>query len=170
MVIIGIGANLPGPNGTPPVETCRRAVVAMDALPGLQLRALSRWYATVPVPPSGQSSYVNAVAVLQARPGAADPDPAMLLGALQAIEAREGRVRGPPNAARTLDLDIIGMGAGGRQVRAAPDPVLPHPRAHTRAFVLVPLLDVAPRWIHPVLCRSAVDLLRELPSQGIRPL
>jgi 2-amino-4-hydroxy-6-hydroxymethyldihydropteridine diphosphokinase len=170
MVIVGIGANLPGPDGTPPVATCRRAVAAMDALPGLRLRALSRWYVTEPVPPSGQPPYVNAVAVLQARPGAEAPDPALLLGALQAIEARAGRVRRTPNAARTLDLDIIAMGAGGRQVRTAPDPVLPHPRTHERAFVLVPLLDVAPGWIHPVLRRSAADLLRDLPSQGIRPL
>ena len=81
-----------------------------------------------------------------------------------------GRVRGERNAARTLDLDIIAMGDAGSMVRAAPDPVLPHPRAHLRAFVLVPLLDVAPGWVHPVLRRSARDLLRELPEQGISPI
>ena len=53
-------------------------------------------------------------------------------------------------------------------LRAAPDPVLPHPRAHLRAFVLVPLLDVAPDWVHPVLGRSGRDLLAELPPQGVR--
>jgi 2-amino-4-hydroxy-6-hydroxymethyldihydropteridine diphosphokinase len=55
-------------------------------------------------------------------------------------------------------------------VRAAPDPVLPHPRAHLRAFVLIPLLDVAPWWVHPVLGRSARDLLAELPAQGVQPI
>ena len=60
------------------------------------------------------------------------------------------------------------MGEGGRMVRGAPDPILPHPRAHLRAFVLVPLLDVAPSWVHPVLGRGPGELLRDLPPQGIR--
>jgi 2-amino-4-hydroxy-6-hydroxymethyldihydropteridine diphosphokinase len=170
MMLIAIGANLPGPLDTPPIETCRLAAMALDALPGLRLRALSRWYRTAPVPPSGQPPYVNGVAIAQCEPGAAEPDPAVLLAALQAIEARAGRVRGAPNAARTLDLDIIAMGPGGQLVRATPDPMLPHPRAHQRAFVLVPLLDVASDWVHPVLGRCASDLLRDLPSQGIDPL
>ena len=168
MIVVAIGANLPGPDGAPPIETCRRAAVALDALPGLRLRGLSRWYLTEPVPPSGQPPYVNAVAVLQVEPGNAEPDPGVLLATLQALEARAGRVRGEPNAARALDLDIIAMGEGGQLVRTSPDPVLPHPRAHERAFVLVPLLDVAPRWVHPVLRRSACELLRDLPPQGIR--
>jgi 2-amino-4-hydroxy-6-hydroxymethyldihydropteridine diphosphokinase len=170
MILVAIGANLPGPLNTPPLVTCRRAAAALDGLPGLRLRALSRWYLTAPVPPSGQLDYVNAVAVLRRLPGTADPDPVVLLAALQAIETREGRVRGEPNAARTLDLDIIAMGQGGQLVRATPDPMLPHPRAHQRAFVLVPLLDVAPGWVHPLLRRSACDLLHELACQSIHPL
>jgi 2-amino-4-hydroxy-6-hydroxymethyldihydropteridine diphosphokinase len=170
MILIAIGANLPGPLGRSPIETCRRAAAALDALPGLRLRALSRWYLAAPVPPSGQPPYVNAVAVLRCAPGTAGPDPAVLLAALQAIETGQGRVRGAPNAARTLDLDIIAMGPCGGLVRTTPDPVLPHPRAQDRAFVLKPLLDVAPGWVHPVLRRSVGDLLRNLPSQEIEPL
>jgi 2-amino-4-hydroxy-6-hydroxymethyldihydropteridine diphosphokinase len=170
MILVAIGANLPGPRGAPPIDTCRSAVIALDTLPGLRLRTLSRWYLTAPVPPSGQPPYVNAVAALRCEPGTARPDPASLLAALQAIEARAGRVRGDPNAARTLDLDIIAMGRDGQLVRTTPDPILPHPRAHERAFVLAPLLDVAPGWVHPVLRRSARDLLHDLPPQGIAPL
>ena len=157
--------------GTPPVETCRRAAAALDALPGLRLRALSRWYLTEPVPPSGQPDYVNAVAVLQ-RASRAPQIPILPPCSPHCRRSRrgQGRVRGEPNAARTLDLDIIAMGQGGQMVRATPDPVLPHPRAHQRAFVLVPLLDVAPGWVHPLLRRRARDLLRDLPSQGIEPL
>jgi 2-amino-4-hydroxy-6-hydroxymethyldihydropteridine diphosphokinase len=169
MILIAIGANLPGPHDTPPIDTCRSAAAALDALPGLRLRALSRWYLTAPVPPSGQPPYVNAVAALRCEPGTARPDPGALLAALQAIEARAGRTRGEPNAARTLDLDIIAMGRDGQLVRTMPDPVVPHPRANERAFVLAPLLDVAPGWVHPVLRRFARDLLRDLPSQGIAP-
>jgi 2-amino-4-hydroxy-6-hydroxymethyldihydropteridine diphosphokinase len=89
---------------------------------------------------------------------------------LQQIEAGAGRVRSEPNAARTLDLDIIAMGENGQMVRASPDPVLPHPRAHQRAFVLMPLVDVAPGWVHPGLGRSAGELLAALAPQRIAPL
>jgi len=162
MILVAIGANLPAADGTPPLETCRRAVRALAALPGFSLHSLSRWYETAPVPPSGQPNYVNAVARLE---GPAEP--AELLAALNSIEAAAGRVRGAANAARSLDLDIIDM--DGR-VRDAPDPVLPHPRAHLRAFVLAPLADVAPGWVHPRLHRGVQDLLAALPRQDIRAL
>ncbi len=167
MLLIGIGANLPAPDGVSPLEACRRAVAELDVLPGLRVRALSRWYLTDPIPPSGQPPYVNAVAVLQVVPGVEKPRPDVLLGWLQEFETRAGRVRTEPNAPRTLDLDIIAM---GQTVRTAPDPVLPHPRAHLRTFVLVPLLDVAPGWVHPVLQRRPAELLAALPPQGIRVL
>jgi 2-amino-4-hydroxy-6-hydroxymethyldihydropteridine diphosphokinase len=94
-------------------------------------------------------------------------DPAALLARLMAVETACGRQRSVPNAARTLDLDLIAI---DDLVRAAPDPILPHPRAHLRAFVLAPLADVAPAWVHPVLGRTATELLAELPPQEIRPL
>jgi 2-amino-4-hydroxy-6-hydroxymethyldihydropteridine diphosphokinase len=138
----------------------------LDALPGLRQQALSRWFESAPVPPSGQPPYVNAVVALLADPPGTI-DPAALLARLMDIEAAYGRRRSSPNAARTLDLDIIGI---GDTIRAAPDPILPHPRAHLRAFVLAPLTDVAPDWIHPVLGRTAAALLEDLPPQDIRPL
>lgn len=159
-IFVAVGANLPGPDGAPPIETCRAAVAALDALPGLRLRGLSRWYRTAPLPPSGQPDYVNAVAHLS---GAAEP--VALLAALQALEARAGRLRGAANAARTLDLDIIAMGS---LMRAAPDPILPHPRVHERQFVLMPLADVAPGWVHPILGQTAEALIAALPDQGVR--
>jgi 2-amino-4-hydroxy-6-hydroxymethyldihydropteridine diphosphokinase len=136
----------------------------------MRIQALSRWFLTDPVPPSAQPRYVNAVVVLAVEPAVAAPDPADLLTRLQAIETSAGRVRGERNAARPLDLDIIAMGAAGEMVRRAPDPILPHPRAHLREFVLRPLLDVAPNWIHPVLRRSVADLLHDLPPQGVRAI
>ena len=138
----------------------------LDSLPRLRSVIRSRWFESAPVPPSGQPPYINGVASLRFEPGDT-PDPAVLLACLMHIEARCGRQRGTPNAARTLDLDIIAI---GDSIRAAPDPVLPHPRAHLRAFVLAPLLDVAPDWIHPVLGRSAAALLAALPPQAIRSL
>jgi 2-amino-4-hydroxy-6-hydroxymethyldihydropteridine diphosphokinase len=160
--LISIGANLPGEDGASPLAQCERALRDLAALPGLTLLARSRWYSSAPVPMSDQPRYVNGVAGL-----AGDIAPEVLLGALQAIEARAGRVRGAPNAARTLDLDIIDM-AG--TVRAAADPILPHPRAHLRAFVLLPLREVAPRWVHPVLGQGVDALIAGLGAQDIAAL
>ncbi len=161
MILVAIGANLPAPDGASPLDTCRKAAAALDALAGLRLRGLSRWWRSAPVPASEQPDYVNGVALL-----AGHADPAALLAALLAIEDGFGRRRGAPNAARRLDLDLIAMGA---RVRDAPDPILPHPRAHERAFVLAPLADVAPGWVHPRLGARVEALLAALPSQAAWP-
>jgi 2-amino-4-hydroxy-6-hydroxymethyldihydropteridine diphosphokinase len=162
MILVGIGGNLPAPDGAPPPVLCRRAAASLARLPGLRLVGVSSWYETAPVPPSDQPRYINGVARLQ---GEAAPE--ALLRDLQALEAEFGRVRGVPNAARTLDLDLIDLNG---MVRATPDPVLPHPRAHLRAFVLRPLAELAPDWVHPVFGRSAAALLADLPPQDIAPL
>ena len=162
MILVALGANLPAADGTSPLETCERAAASLDGMAGLRCVALSRWFATSPVPPSGQPPYINGLARLD---GWVEPE--RLLAELQRVEAAHGRQRSVPNAARTLDLDIVAMGA---LVRTAPDPVVPHPRMHERAFVLAPLLDVAPEWLHPVLGLGAGALLAALPDQGVRPL
>jgi 2-amino-4-hydroxy-6-hydroxymethyldihydropteridine diphosphokinase len=163
MILVAIGANLPGPANEPPLETCRAAVRALAALPGVGLEAVSRWYETAPVPPSGQPNYINGVA----RVSAMAFSPEALLAALQATEARFGRRRAEVNAARPLDLDLIDMDG---LVRDVPDPILPHPRAHLRAFVLLPLLDVAPDWVHPGNRRTGRELLGEVGQAGVRLL
>ena len=130
------------------------------------MRALSRWYETAPVPPSDQPPFVNAVAQLAL--DAADPiDPAVLLTRLHVIEQGAARTRNVRNAARTLDLDIIAIGS---MVRDAPDPVLPHPRAHLRSFVLIPLRDVAPGWVHPVLGIGIDALIASVAGQAVMVL
>jgi len=141
MIVVAIGANLPGPHGEPPLATCEWAVKQLRTLPGLRLAAVSRWYETAPEPPSDQPNYVNGAVRLEG-----DAEPEALLAALHGIEAEAGRVRTVRNAARPLDLDLIAMDALVRDVT----PVLPHPRAHLRAFVLLPLRDVAPEWRDPM--------------------
>ncbi len=117
----------------------------------------SRWYSSAALPDSSQPRYINGVVRVET----GLPPPA-LLEALQEIEQSMGRVRSLPNAPRTLDLDVIDMDG---MIRAANDPILPHPRAHLRAFVLLPLRDVAPGWVHPVLCKTVHGLIEELTPQ-----
>lgn len=162
MILVALGANLIAPDGVLPLDTCRNAAAALDGLAGWRLRGLSRWWRTSPIPASDQPDYVNGVALLAGR-----AEPVALLSALHAVEDRFGRRRGAPNAARSLDLDLIDLDG---VVRDAPDPILPHPRAHERAFVLAPLGEVAPGWVHPRLGARVEALLAALASQAARPL
>ncbi len=160
-VFVSIGANLPDRNGCEALATCQAAAEALRAIPGLRMQAVSRWYETDPIP-SGGPPYVNGVAWLEG-----EIDPAVLLRNLQQIEAQAGRTRPYPNAPRTLDLDIIAI---GDLIRDMPDPILPHPRAHLRRFVLEPLAEIAPFWVHPGLGLPVLRLLAGLPRQGVRLL
>lgn len=166
MILIGLGANLPGPGG-PPAATLRWAL-AMLAARGVEVDSISPFYATRPVPPSEQPEFVNAVAALRTT-----LPPVPLLDLLHTIEAQAGRVRGVPNAARPLDLDLLAWHDRLIDERL-PSGVrieVPHPRLHERAFVLRPLADIAPAWRHPRLGRSALELLAALaPGQELRPL
>ena len=84
-----------------------------------------------------------------------DLAPTEVLVAIQAIERRFGRKRSEPNAARTLDLDLI---AHGRIVMNDPDLVLPHPRSGERLFVMGPLAEIAPLWTHPITAQRSTEL------------
>jgi 2-amino-4-hydroxy-6-hydroxymethyldihydropteridine diphosphokinase len=166
MILVALGANLQGLDGASPQSTLRRAVTRLLRLPGLRVTAQSRWYRTAPVPPSGQPDYINGVVALAANQGIR-VDPAVLLAQLLTIESEFGRQRAEVNAARTLDLDLIAM---DDLVRTAPDPILPHPRAHLRRFVMAPLVDVAPDWMHPILNETATALLARLRNEGVTSL
>lgn len=159
MILVAIGANLPGADGAGPRESCAQAAEAVRAIDGLSFVALSPWYRTGPIPAASQPDYCNGMIRLEG-----DIAPEALLAALQSIEQEFGRARAELNAPRTLDLDIIDLNG---TIRGLPDPILPHPRTHLRAFVLRPLLDVAPGWRHPVLRQSVATLLAELPPQAI---
>ena len=160
-ILVAIGANLASAEGRTPVETCRWAVAQLGQLPGLQLRKVSRWFATQPVPASDQPRFVNGAAWL-----GGDAEPCRLLETLHAIEAEAGRVRGVPNAARTLDLDLLAMDG---LVMAGPT-ILPHPRLQDRAFVLAPLHDIRPDWVHPVTGAGVPAMLAAVSGQDVRAL
>ena len=161
MILIGLGANLPGADNAAPRQTLVAALAALED-DGVRIADLSPWYASAPVPASDQPDYVNAVAALET--GLA---PADLLALLHAVEDRLGRVHGARNAARTVDLDLLDYHG-----RVADDwPVLPHPRMAGRAFVLRPLRDVAPAWRHPATGETVEVLLARAADRAqVRPL
>lgn len=129
---------------------------------GIRSAATSLFYETAPVPVSDQPWFVNAVAAVET-----DLDAASLLAVLHQVEQEFGRVRRERNEARVLDLDLIDY----KGMVSAGSPLLPHPRMAERAFVLLPLRDVAPGWRHPVSGRTVDDLIAALPpDQAIRPL
>jgi 2-amino-4-hydroxy-6-hydroxymethyldihydropteridine diphosphokinase len=161
MILIAIGANLPGPSGEPPDATCRSATSEIAALPNLKFVAVSPWYRTGAIPKSDQPDFCNGIIRLEG-----DIDSVDLLTELHKIEDRFSRVRSFRNAPRSLDLDIIDLNGA---IRAIPPVILPHPRAHLRAFVLRPILDVAPGWRHPTLHRGVASLLADLAPQSIHP-
>jgi len=141
LILIGLGANLPGSAGSP-----RRTVAAaLDRLvaEGVRVTRRSRFWRTRPVPISDQPWFVNAVAAVETELSAA-----ALLDLLHRIEDAFGRKRSVVNAARVLDLDLLAY--GGQSLNVPPRPLVPHPRLGERAFVLLPMRDIAPDWVHPV--------------------
>jgi 2-amino-4-hydroxy-6-hydroxymethyldihydropteridine diphosphokinase len=163
VILIGLGANLASRAG-PPATTIEAALSALETA-DVTIVARSPFYESEPVPRSDQPWFVNAVARVET---ALAPDE--LLARMHEIERTYGRIRRERNAARTLDLDLLDC--DGLVCNRA-DLLLPHPRMQERAFVLKPLHDLAPMWRHPVLGRTAAELLAALPEEAraaVRPL
>ena len=158
-VFLALGANVPGPWG-PPGASLARAIDELCQARVPIIRA-SRVFSTAPQGPGLQDRYLNAVVQV-----AAPLAPAALLRLLKRIERDAGRRSGPKWGPRPLDMDIIDYGGwriGWPPRRREPGRlILPHPEMHARAFVLVPLLEVAPHWRHPVLGLGARTLLARL--------
>jgi len=150
---IALGANLPSPAGTPR-QTLDTALARLGELGALV--AHSSYYATEPVGYADQPAFLNAAVALQT-----DLAPEALLERLLAIERSFGRDRshGILNGPRTLDLDLL---LYGDRILTTPALQLPHPRMAERAFVLIPLAEIAPDLIHPLLQKSMKQLLQEL--------
>jgi 2-amino-4-hydroxy-6-hydroxymethyldihydropteridine diphosphokinase len=167
-LLIALGGNVPGRWGVP-YATLVRACRELDKA-GIKIVRCSNFYLTEPLGKGLQPRYFNAVIMVE--PGLA---PATLLRLLKRVERRAGRRLGPPMGARPLDIDILDY--GGRRLGWPPRRrqrgrvTLPHPELHTRAFVLVPLREVAPFWRHPVLGLAAKALLARQPRaarSGVR--
>lgn len=173
-ILIALGANL-NTDGQSPAQTLVRALAEMPA-EGLHLRAVSRFFRSPAFPAGSGPDYVNACAM-----AATDLAPEAALAALHRIEARLGRVRETRWGARGIDLDLLAAGSAllpdtatqeswralplEEQMRRAPEQlILPHPRLAERAFVLIPLAEIAPQWRHPATGARVVEMLAALPA------
>lgn len=183
--LIALGANLPQ-SGLSPLETLRSAIQSFPSV-NLPVPVVSRFFATPCFPDGAGPDYVNAAALLQVESYLTGTD---ILSRLHEIEAMFGRQRTQRWGMRTLDIDLLALGDAvlpdlatqtkwrnldpSLQALQTPDElILPHPRLQDRAFVLVPLADVAPDWVHPVLNLTIAQMMAALPADqlaDVRPL
>ena len=185
VALLAFGANLPF-DGMTPDQTVHAAVSSFPSV-NLAPPELSRLFATPCFPAGAGPDYVNAAALLQVDQSLSAK---MLLARLHQLENMFGRQRNARWGMRTLDIDLLAFGDlilpdeatqaywrnldPALQARAAPDQlILPHPRLQDRAFVLVPLADVAPNWRHPLLHLTVAQMVAALPAGDLsemRPL
>ncbi len=128
--------------------------IALNMFQGYDLNILkvSNWYKTQPIPISNQPWFINAVIKISTK-----KSPKELLETLQTIEKLFGRKRNILNGPRTLDLDIIDYNG----LIENNDPILPHPRMHIRKFVLIPMQDIEPNWVHPITQKNINFLIQK---------
>lgn len=181
--LIALGANLPFAENSPAM-TLAKALNDFKEF-GLRITATSSFYHTPCFPAGAGPDYVNAVASARANLGADE-----VLDRLHKLELRYGRERSLRWGQRTLDLDLVAAGdtvlpdrigyqrwqslSAERQRELAPETlVLPHPRLAERAFVLVPMAEIAPNWVHPITGKTTLqmlDALEDAEKEGVKAL
>ena len=155
-VFIGFGSNV-GDR----VDFCDRAVTLLSLLPHSRLQGVSLLYETEPVRDRidpGEGWFLNGVVQLET-----DIAPRSLLTTLQEIERALDRDEDNRSGPRTIDLDILSY---GELVIKEPGLTIPHPRLHQRRFVLMPMNELDPLWVHPTLNQSVAQLLTEAKDQS----
>ena len=157
MIIIAFGSNLHSDTYGSPLKNCLKSVMLIKKF--FFVKKVSRFYKTEPIPKSNQPWYVNGVVEIKT-----NLHPFDILKKLFSIEDHFKRIRKKKNESRTIDLDLI---AYNKLICKKKSLILPHPRMHQRMFVLKPLCDINPKWVHPVFKEKALNLLKKLANQKI---
>jgi 2-amino-4-hydroxy-6-hydroxymethyldihydropteridine diphosphokinase len=181
-VLVALGSNQSSVAGGPSATVTR--AMQMIENKGLRIQTTSRLYINPAFPAGSGTDYTNAVVVFESSLPCAN-----ILQILHEIEASLGRERSVRWGARTVDLDLLAVGdtvlpdvatqnhwrtlSLEEQMRQTPEQlILPHPRLQDRAFVLVPMAEVTPDWLHPILKKTVLQMLNDLPQQDrddVRP-
>lgn len=168
MIFLGLGGNLNCETYGSPRRTCGAALEILTRR-NIKIISHSRWYESAPVPISDQPWFINGVVGIETALSPYD-----LVKTVLDVESELGRRRSVPNAARTIDIDVLAyheMIIPGSDYNATSDVEVPHPRMHARAFVMLPLADIAPDWIHPNAGTHIRDLINALPKDQVcRPI
>jgi len=146
---IGLGSNLGDK-----LLNIKRALELLSKEDGMRLLRVSPLYCTSPIGPQDQDWFINCVSSMETQ-----IEPLRLLEAILKVEEEMGRVRERPWGPRIIDLDILFY---GELIYDSFELKIPHPEAHKRAFVLIPLMDLNPDLVHPVLKRSVKELYNDL--------
>ena len=171
--IVAIGGNVPGLNGSIQA-TLEAACKSLAEAPEVRRVGLAPWYRTPAFPPGSGPDFVNGAAIVEA-----DIAAHAMLEILHQIEHALGRTRTDRWEPRICDLDLIAaeeqvlpdrstvqewmaLDRGKAQTLVPPRLILPHPRMHERAFVLIPVRDVAPEWRHPILGTTVTEMIDRL--------
>ena len=160
MIYLGIGLNLNGKDNETPLQNCKKAIIELKK--NINVSKISSWYKSEPVPVSNQPWFINCVVEINT-----NKSPLDLLDLVLSIEENFGRLRKKRNEARIIDIDIVFYNSiilDEIQIQ------VPHPRAHKRAFVIFPIMDLNPGFVHPILNKSLMEISKNLLNQKISKL
>jgi len=157
MILIAIGSNLNSKLYGSPHDNCIEAIKFLNKY--FCISSVSKFYETEPIPKSNQPWYVNCVICVKT-----NFKPLDILKKILSLEIKFGRMRKLKNESRIIDLDLLSY---NDLILNHNDLILPHPRMHLRRFVIQPICDLNPEWVHPVINQKAKILLKSLAKQKI---
>ena len=158
-IIIGVGGNIKSDEGSHPIHVAMKAINSLENY-SIQVIEQSSWYESEPIPKSNQPNFFNCIVFANTILNELD-----VLKVLHKIEHTLGRRRKKVNEPRVIDLDLIDY---SNKILSNEEIIIPHPRAHKRRFVMEPLAELDPNWVHPILKTDVSKILKKINNQKIK--